>query len=126
MDAQTLEVTARASCTARSDHPGFDHDGEQCRHEHSHILDSKTHGSGYAGPQSRKIFCSHCRLQRWLDVEAALAMAQADVNIIPREAALEIEKGALLSGINVRQLAEGVAATGHSLMPLLRDRKSVV
>ena len=119
MDAQTLEVTARASCTARSDHPGFDHDGEQCRHEHSHILDSKTHGSGYAGPQSRKIFCSHCRLQRWLDVEAALAMAQADVNIIPREAALEIEKAALLSGINVRQLAEGVAATGHSLMPLL-------
>lgn len=92
---------------------------KDCLHEHSHILDSKIHGGGYAGPISRKIFCTHCRMQRWLDVEAALALAQADVNIIPRQAALEIARAAQLSAINLDQVADGVSATGHSLMPLL-------
>ncbi|KAB0741679.1 adenylosuccinate lyase family protein, partial [Pseudomonas aeruginosa] len=79
MDAETLEMLARSSCAA---HPqGFGDAPEEggCQHEHSHIVDSKTHGGGYAGPVSWRIFCSHCRLQRWLDVEAALALAQADV-----------------------------------------------
>ncbi|MFC0225490.1 class-II fumarase/aspartase family protein [Serratia aquatilis] len=90
-----------------------------CQHEHSHILDSKTHGGGYAGVVSRKIFCSHCRLQRWLDVEAALALAQADVHMIPLQAALDIERAANISTINVQQVADGITTTGHSLMPLL-------
>lgn len=119
MDQQTLERVARAACTVPSQHIGAEHAEEGCRHEHSHILDSKTHGGGYAGPVSRRIFCSHCRLQRWLDVEATLAMAQADVGIIPREAALDIEKAAQLSAVDLHQIAEGVASTGHSLMPLL-------
>ncbi|AKA23985.1 adenylosuccinate lyase family protein [Pseudomonas chlororaphis] len=119
MDSQSLETLARATCTVRSASLGSDGAEHGCRHEHSHILDSQTHGGGYAGPVSRKIFCSHCRLQRWLDVEAALAMAQADVQIIPRQAALEIEQAANLSAIDWRQIADGVASTGHSLMPLL-------
>ncbi|MBM3104068.1 adenylosuccinate lyase family protein [Pseudomonas sp. V1] len=116
MDTQTLEMAESASCAAHSESPRSE---SMCRHEHSHILDSQTHGGGYAGPVSRKIFCSHCRLQRWLDVEAALAQAQADVGIIPRQAALDIEKAATLSSINLLQISEGVASTGHSLMPLL-------
>lgn len=119
MDSQTLERIERASCSAHSQSLAADHAESTCRHEHSHILDSQTHGGGYAGPVSRKIFCSHCRLQRWLDVEAALALAQADVGIIPQQAALEIEKAAKLSTVNLQQVAEGVASTGHSLMPLL-------
>ncbi|AXA91387.1 adenylosuccinate lyase family protein [Massilia sp. YMA4] len=95
-----------------------------CLHEHSHILDSKIHGGGYAGPISRRIFCSHCRLQRWLDVEAALALAQADLDIIPRQAAFEIERAAKLSAIDLDSVAEGVAETGHSLMPLLSALKA--
>ena len=96
----------------------------ECAHAHSHILDSKIHGGGYAGPVSRQIFCSHCRLQRWLDVEAALALAQADLNIIPRQAALEIERAARLSAIDLDEVADGVAETGHSLMPLLSALKA--
>jgi adenylosuccinate lyase len=92
----------------------------ECEHEHSHILDSKVHGGGYAGSVSREIFCVRCRLQRWLDVEAALALAQADVQMIPRAAALEIHRAARLSDMNMGEIAEGVARTGHSLMPLLR------
>lgn len=120
MESQSLEVVAHSSRTARPEKIKAVRAKEKdCLHEHSHIMDSKIHGGGYAGPISRKIFCSHCRLQRWLDVEAALAMAQADVNIIPRQAALEIERAAKLSGMNLEQIAAGVATTGHSLMPLL-------
>lgn len=92
----------------------------ECKHEHSHILDSKVHGGGYASSVSREIFCMRCRMQRWLDVEAALALAQADVHMIPRAAAVEIHRAALLSDMNTDEIAEGVARTGHSLMPLIR------
>jgi adenylosuccinate lyase len=92
---------------------------DACEHEHSHILDSKVHGGGYAGSVSREIFCVRCRLQRWLDVEAALALAQADVHMIPRAAAIEIHRAARLSDMNMKEIAEGVERTGHSLMPLL-------
>jgi adenylosuccinate lyase len=90
-----------------------------CKHEHSHILDSKVHGGGYASSVSREIFCMRCRMQRWLDVEVALALAQADVHMIPRAAALEIQRAARLSDMDVNEIAEGVSRTGHSLMPLL-------
>ncbi|MFO2462732.1 adenylosuccinate lyase family protein [Pseudomonas sp. 15FMM2] len=120
MDSQTLEMVARSSCTARSNTRKTPRtEDTSCLHEHSHILDSKTHGGGYAGPVSRQIFCSHCRLQRWLDVEVALALAQAEVNIIPRQAALDIQKAAQLSAFDLDQVDSGVAMTGHSLMPLL-------
>ncbi|HHZ7977343.1 TPA: class-II fumarase/aspartase family protein [Pseudomonas aeruginosa] len=119
MDAESLEMLARSSCTAHPQSFGGAPAESSCKHEHSHIVDSKTHGGGYAGPVSRRIFCSHCRLQRWLDVEAALALAQADVGVIPPEAALEIAKAARLSAVDLQQIADGVASTGHSLMPLL-------
>lgn len=106
--------TAPAHCA-----DGHTHALADCRHEHSHVLDSKTHGGGYAHAATRAIFCSRCRLQRWLDVEAALAMAQADVGMIPRPAALEIQRRAVLPAMDLERIAEGVARTGHSLMPLL-------
>lgn len=121
MEPQTLNVTphpafaARRSCSVSE--PALVDD---CRHEHSHILDSKVHGGGYAGAASRAIFCGRCRLQRWLDVESVLAMAQAEVHMIPLQAALEIQRSAKLSAMNLDQIADGVSKTGHSLMPLLR------
>lgn len=113
MDAESLEMLARSSCTAHPQSFGGAPAESSCKHEHSHIVDSKTHGGGYAGPVSRRIFCSHCRLQRWLDVEAALALAQADVGVIPPEAALEIAKAARLSAVDLQQIADGVASTGR-------------
>lgn len=125
MNSHLLGVPVHALFEAYPEHGrAFQSKEKDCAHERSHILDSKTHGGGYAGPVSRAIFCSYCRLQRWLDVEAALALAQADVNIIPRQAALEIERAARLSAIDVDEVADGVAQTGHSLMPLLSALKA--
>ena len=44
----------------------------------------------YGRPKMKGIFEEETRLQRLLDVEAALARAEAKVGLIPREAAAEI------------------------------------
>lgn len=90
-----------------------------CRHERGHIVDSLFQGDRYATPASRRIFCDVCRLQRWLDVEAALALAQAELGMIPKEAAEEIAAAAGLERIDLDQVRAGMERTGHSLVALL-------
>src|SRR5256885_4664862 len=48
----------------------------------------------YGSPEMRRIFEEENKLQRWLDVEAAVAEAQAFVGDIPNEAAGEIRRNA--------------------------------
>lgn len=42
-------------------------------------------------------FCEQNRIQKWLDVEAALAKAQAKLKIIPKKAADEIAKKLIIN-----------------------------
>jgi adenylosuccinate lyase len=92
----------------------------QCQHERGHIVDSIFHGSGYATPASRRIFCDRCRLQRWLHVEAALAISQAELGMIPAETAAEIVRACEPGRIDLDSLVPEFHRTGHSLVPLLR------
>ncbi len=94
--------------------------GTGCRHERGHITDSWFHGDSYATAESRRIFCDVCRMQRWLDVEAALAASQADIGVIPAEVADEIRRAADIGRIDLDALREDFRATRHSLVPLLR------
>src|SRR5262252_2242004 len=59
------------------------------------------------------------RFQSWLDVEAALAEAQAELGIIPEGAAREIVRKAQLSFIDLDAVRAGLAKTGHPLVPLV-------
>lgn len=90
-----------------------------CAHERSHIVDSKFHGGGYANATSRRFFCDVCRLHRWLRVEAVFALAQAELGIIPESAAREIDRAASIGGLDLDEIARGIARTGHSIVPLL-------
>lgn len=91
-----------------------------CRHERGQIGDSRFHGHAYATPESRRVFCDTCRMQRWLDVESALAASQAEVGYIPAEAAAEIARAADIDRFDLDGLRDEFRATGHSLVPLLR------
>ena len=95
-----------------------------CRHERGHITDSRFHGGRYATPASRRIFCDVCRVQRWLDVEAALALAQAEVGLIPSDAARRIAAAARVEHISLDGFEEGIRRTGHSLVALLHELQS--
>jgi adenylosuccinate lyase len=65
------------------------------------------------------IFCDFRRLQRWLDVEVALATSQASLGIIPFSAAEELIQTAYLHLFDLNEVSNSIRDTGHSLMPLL-------
>ncbi|MCK4838651.1 MAG: adenylosuccinate lyase family protein, partial [Desulfobulbaceae bacterium] len=58
-------------------------------------------------------------LQRWLDVEAALALSQAALGMIPAKFAERLQETARLDLLNCEAIRNGIAETGHSLIPLL-------
>ena len=70
-------------------------------------------------PGVRALFTEAARFQSWLDVEAALAQAQAELGIIPRAAAREIVTKAHLKYLDLAAVRAGLAKTGHPLVPLV-------
>lgn len=96
-----------------------------CLSSRSHIVDSRFYSSGYTTAEARQVFCDLRRLQRWLDVEAALALSQAELGAIPESAARELEKTARLDLLDLDAVRADIARTGHSLIPLLNAWQKV-
>src|SRR2546425_13272435 len=70
----------------------------------------------YGRPAMKGIFGEEARLQRLLDVEAALARAQAKVGTIPAAAAKEIASKATTKVLSVERVLEIVKGTPHDIM----------
>lgn len=70
-------------------------------------------------PGIRALFKIDNRYQAWMDVEAALARAQARIGMIPTDAAEEIGRKAKLDLFDRDRLIEGFHRTGHTLTPLV-------
>ena len=66
------------------------------------------------------------RWQAWLDVEAALAKAQAELGIIPAAAAEAIAAKAKLELMDRKKIDEGFARTGHTIVPLVWELGRIV
>lgn len=75
--------------------------------------DESAHGAVSA------LFTRRARRQRWLEVEAALAQAEADAGIVPAEAAAAIAAHADMSHIDDEALLAHEQATGHVMVPLV-------
>ena len=72
-----------------------------------------------ADPGIRALFTEASRFQAWLDVEAALAQAQAELGVIPQAAADEISRKAKLELLDIDAIHQGLAVTGHPIVPLV-------
>ena len=70
-------------------------------------------------PGITALFDQDARWQAWLDVEAALAMAEAELDMIPAAAADEIVRKCDLSLFDRERLTEGFTRTAHTLVPLV-------
>ena len=70
-------------------------------------------------PGIRALFEREARWQAWLDVEVALAQAEAEAGMIPAAAAEEIERKARLELFDLDLVTEGLRVTGHGLVPLV-------
>src|SRR3978361_1204658 len=73
----------------------------------------------------RALYRLENRWQAWLDVEVALARAQAERSIIPVEAAEAIAKAARLENLDRTRIDEGFARTGHTIVPLVWELSRV-
>ncbi|RLF11404.1 MAG: adenylosuccinate lyase [Thermoprotei archaeon] len=73
----------------------------------------------YGSPEMRRVFEEGERLQRFLDVEAALAKAQAELGIIPREAAEAIASKASVKYVKLERVKEIEARIKHDLMAVV-------
>ena len=70
-------------------------------------------------PGIKALFTRDARWQAWLDVEVALAKAEAEIGMIPAEVVPEIERKADLSLFNIDNIIEGLRVTGHGLVPVI-------
>lgn len=69
----------------------------------------------------RALFTRRQRWQCWLDVEAALAVAEAEYGVIPAAAAQAIASAARLAGLDVARIERGIAESSHPLMALVTE-----
>ena len=67
----------------------------------------------------RALFTTEARWQAWMDVEAALAQAQAAIGMIPAEVAPVITEKANLKLFDMERVNEGFVRTGHTIVPLV-------
>ena len=79
-----------------------------------------------ADPGIRALYQLENRWQAWLDVEAALAKAQAELGIIPLEAADAIARAARLQSLDRARIDQGFARTGHTIVPLVWELSRIV
>jgi adenylosuccinate lyase len=74
----------------------------------------------YGSPEMKSIFTEEARLQRLLDVEAALARAHAEVGNIPRKSARTITSKAKTRYVKVERVKEIEAEIHHDLMAVVK------
>lgn len=86
----------------------------------SQIIDSIFFKDLYGTDEMREVFQDHSLLQRWLDVEVALARAEAAVGLIPAAAAEEIALRAQAAKMDTARIKQLIDQTVHPIVPLIR------
>lgn len=87
----------------------------------SRFTDGRVPNSGI-----RQLFSDEHRLQCFLDVEAALARAEAAVGLVPKAAAEKIVSTANLEHLDIERIRAGIHKTSHPLMALVTELSEVV
>lgn len=85
------------------------------------VIDSEIFREIFSTEAMRRVFADENRIQRYLDVEAALARAQARLGIIPREAAAEIEKHARVDKLDMAKLKKRTQVVGYPVLPVVEQ-----
>ncbi len=87
----------------------------------STILDSAVFRDIFTTPAMRGVWSDENRVQKYLDFEAALAVAQARLKIIPQAAAREIVKNCDAKKIDMAKLKEATERIGYPVLPVVQQ-----
>ncbi|MTK64084.1 MAG: adenylosuccinate lyase [Methanobacterium sp.] len=74
----------------------------------------------YGTEEMREIWETDNKLQKMLEVEAALAEAEADLDMIPKNAALEIKSKASIEFVTSKRVSEIEAETNHDIASIVK------
>jgi adenylosuccinate lyase len=80
----------------------------------------------YGSPVMRAIWDDRAMVQRWLDVEAALATVEAELRIVPRAAAREIARRAKVELLDLPAMKREFDLTWNPVMPLVNALRAVL
>lgn len=89
----------------------------------SHILDSLIYRNSWGTDETRALFDDVPRTRTWLEILAALAESQAEVNLIPAEDAVEIARTCReieLDDAFFEEVRKGFEETNHTTLGLIR------
>ena len=84
------------------------------------FLNNATVSTFFGCEAMQRLFDTQSQFQAWLDVEAALARAQASLGLIPPNAAKRITECARIDQLDAAEIAGLTVSTGHPLVPLIR------
>lgn len=74
----------------------------------------------YGTPEMKNVWESENKLQKMLDIESALAQAEAELGIIPAENAAEIKKKANTQFVTLERVNEIERATNHDIASIVK------
>ncbi|MDI6823654.1 MAG: adenylosuccinate lyase [Bacillota bacterium] len=84
--------------------------------KHTYVLLQNAYGT----PEMRKVWTEENMVQKWLDVEVAITRANAEVGIIPREAAEEICSKSTVKHLTPEMIARFKADAGHLIVSFIK------
>lgn len=90
------------------------------------VVDSVAYRHLWTAPELDRLFEERNRLQRWLDILAALARAQASFEIIPDDSARAITEHADADRLDLDRIAAETRHTGHSTLGLIHELQRIV
>ena len=90
------------------------------------MIDSTLYRHLWGTEEARAIFEEPARLRSWLAILVALADAQAELGIVPTEAAQAIRAEAAAERLDLGFVAEETRRTGHSTLGLIRGLQRIL
>lgn len=85
------------------------------------VLDSLLFRDAFGTPRMREVFSDHALVGRYVEVEIALAKAEATCGVIPAEAAEAIAKRADASTLDFDLLRQETDNVGYPILPLVHQ-----
>lgn len=89
------------------------------------VYDSKLFGHMFNTKEIQIIFSDNTLIQKYIDVEIALAKAQADCEVIPKHAAEQIEKTALFDRLDLTLMQQQTEIVGYPILPLVEQLSKI-
>ncbi|KWT97812.1 3-carboxy-cis,cis-muconate cycloisomerase [Variovorax sp. WDL1] len=87
----------------------------------STVVDSILFRDAFGTAKMRSLFSDRALIQRYIDVEVALAKAEARVGVIPREAAETIARESTIERIDFDHMREETDIVGYPILPLVHQ-----